>query len=376
MAAADPNEQHIRLIESLPIVNGRYTNLNRIGVHAGDGTFSYVFRADDSETKGQVCIKVHKPASDEYRTACFVREAQLLEELNGQGDILPLVEGRNAFQVDLQSGAITVPLQYEYFATELASANLKEQIYGKRLAALRRLEIFGAICRGVQRLHANGICHRDLKPDNCFMSERGVVWVGDLGSARKVDGVAPPLKGEYGQIMFRGDSRYTSPEMVCGLEREELFFRGDFYSLGAILFELFTEAGLYNYVFNLAFIQDLVSHFFHVPVERRKETFDGLLPSLLASRSLPSVRDLPNMAPESIVGRIDRLYQRLSDLDYSTRLYGPSGFRTIFNEIAQCKIILTNERQYLAWKKQRELWRKQAIEKAQVKAEKHGHSGR
>ncbi len=197
-------------------------------------------------------------------------------------------------------------------------------------------------------MHRREICHRDLKPDNCFVGSKGQVWVGDLGTARRLLG--DPLEADYGRLMFRGDRRYTAPELFCGLESEELYKLGDFYSLGAILFEMFTHVGLYHFVFTPALVKDLGDHFYFVTAENRQEVFEGLLPDLLADKILPNMGDYENVAPRSILTRLERLFQGLSHLDFRKRL---NSFPIVFNEIERCRIILRKEREYERWRLQR-----------------------
>jgi len=47
------------------------------------------------------------------------------------------------------------------------------------------LNLFLQICQGVQHVHSQGLIHRDLKPNNCFIDESGAVKVGDFGLSRE-----------------------------------------------------------------------------------------------------------------------------------------------------------------------------------------------
>jgi serine/threonine protein kinase len=297
-------------------------------------------------------MKVHVN-SDDYRRGCFVRESKILEELRGQPDVLPLVEVRNQFEVKVSSdatGDTPIPFQFDYFTTELAERDVKDLIYGSEPSATTLLETFRGICRGVQRVHEKGICHRDVKPGNCFLGPRGETWLGDFGTARRVDGTEPPLLDDYQEMTWRGDARYAAPEMVCGLEHPEAFLVGDSYSLGAILFEMFTRSTLFSFVFDLSFTHDLGRHFAYIPVDKRQDVFEQFLPSILSDRSLPTLRQLPNRVPQVISGRLNRLYQSLAALDYRRRL---TDFSVIFQELNACTLILRRETQYKAWREQR-----------------------
>lgn len=346
------NEGLARLIEGQSDINGLYRDVRRLENAAGVGQFSLVFSAEHVESGRRVCIKVHVNG-DDYRRECFVRESSLLERLAGQPDILPLVEPRREFVVMVRSAnADEIPFRFQYFVTELADVSVRDVIYGVDRSAMDLIEIFRGICRGVQRIHDQGICHRDLKPDNCLIGPQRASWLGDFGTARDLVNDSA-LREEYSSVMWRGDARYTSPELVCGIEKDELFLKGDFYSLGAILYEIFTRATLFNSVFDLAFVRDLARHFAVISIDERGTIFDELIPSIISVRPLPSIRQVPNIVPAAILDRVDRLYLRLADLDYRQRL---SDFRSIFRELNACSIILRREQAYLAWRRsQREI---------------------
>ncbi len=106
----------------------------------------------------------------------------------------------------------------------------------------RRLELFAAVCRGVQHAHQKGIIHRDLKPSNVLVAlEDGaaVPKIIDFGVAKAVTEIAPeePLLTEQGQWL--GTPGYMSPEQAGG-SGGEVDTRSDVYSLGALLYELLT----------------------------------------------------------------------------------------------------------------------------------------
>src|SRR5262249_46382895 len=87
---------------------------------------------------------------------------------------------------------------------------------------------------GLDYAHGLGIVHRDVKPANLLVDDRGTVWVTDFGLAR--------LHAEAGLTQtgdLLGTLRYMSPEQAVG-PRGLIDQRTDVYSLGATLYELLT----------------------------------------------------------------------------------------------------------------------------------------
>lgn len=339
-------ENWIQVIEAQPAIDGRFTNIHRIDARAGDGNFSLVFKAFDEETRQEAALKFYNPlcVGDGYRGRCFERESRILERLRGQPDIIQLVHPRSELVLpftDTGTG-LSVPVRLSFLAMELAYSNVMHYIYSEKVTSLRTLLYFRAMCRAVQRLHANKICHRDIKPENFLMVGKDVVHLGDFGTARVLDGSMPPLLDEY--YGWRGDRRYTAPEQCVAMdEKPDLFFVGDMYSLGAILFEMFTKQPLFPFVFDTSFHHALAQHFRLIPVDRREGMFRQLVPDISRSRQLPNIYDFDTPVPDCIRVRLDRLYKGLAYLDHERRT---SDFAEVFRQLNMCSIILEKETVY------------------------------
>lgn len=349
-------ESYIRIIEAQPSINGRFTNVRKIDETAGCGNFSLVFNAFDEKTRREVALKFYNPLrrGDTYRENCFYRESEILERLQGQKDILQIVCPKEEFirmTTDSNTGISTQDILL-FFVTELAHTNILNYIYTDEVAPLQKLFCFRAMCRAVQRIHSKYICHRDIKPENYFIMKSKEICLGDFGTARVLDGSIPPLKQDY--YGWRGDKRYTAPEQCVDMPNNTpLFYLGDMYSLGAILFEMFTKQPLFIFVFSDSFHADLSLHFRFIAPENRETILRGLVPSIAQARSLPNIWDFDITIPNSIRERVNRLYKGLCCLDYRNRL---NNFVEIFHQISICEHILEKEKEYNRFIKLRRIW--------------------
>src|SRR5262249_48107334 len=115
-----------------------------------------------------------------------------------------------------------------------------EYVDGENLATLlRRIgrlgpdkaqDIARQLCAGLAAAHERGVLHRDLKPENVMLDGQGKVRVTDFGLAGLEDSIR-------GDDVRSGTPAYMSPEQLTG---REVTARSDVYSLGLLLYELFT----------------------------------------------------------------------------------------------------------------------------------------
>jgi serine/threonine protein kinase len=92
------------------------------------------------------------------------------------------------------------------------------------------LHIIGDICQALDYVHAKGVIHRDIKPSNILLDKEGRAYLSDFGLALNTE------VGTLGEIF--GSPQYISPEQAVSSAKAEA--RSDLYSLGVILYEIFT----------------------------------------------------------------------------------------------------------------------------------------
>ena len=193
----------------------------RLGVCLGEGAFGSVHEATHQDSGERVAVKLlhgSKQLEPEVQNR-FVREVSLLSRLDHDN----IVRHHDA---GLHNGNI-------YCAMELVECgSLKEVLQERGMLPWREAaEVALQLCRALHHAHDNGCVHRDLKPANLYLSEDGLVKLGDLGLARDLNS---DRLTQQGQTV--GTWRYMAPEQITG--EENIDGRLDLYATGCILFEM------------------------------------------------------------------------------------------------------------------------------------------
>ncbi len=103
-----------------------------------------------------------------------------------------------------------------------------------RLPFSAGLRVAKQLCAGLGAAHAQGVIHRDIKPDNLILDQAGNAKLMDFGIARPV---VRQAAGHTQQGWIVGTPQFMSPEQ---LEGREVDARADIYSTGVVLYEIFT----------------------------------------------------------------------------------------------------------------------------------------
>lgn len=206
----------------------------RLGPHevlglVGAGGMGEVYRARDPRLGRDVAIKVlpAEVGSDPGRLRRFEQEARAVAALN-HPNILTVHD------VGTHEG---VP----YVVTELLEGETLREMASRRAPTQRQvLALAVQAAQGLEAAHAKGIVHRDVKPENLFVTTDGRVKVLDFGLAttagRLASGSAEATESsptDAGRVV--GTVGYMSPEQVRGLAVDA---RTDVFSLGVVLYEL------------------------------------------------------------------------------------------------------------------------------------------
>ncbi len=206
---------------------GTYEILGQLG----SGGMGEVYRARDTKLDRDVALKVLPPhlARDPAALERFEREAKAIAALS-HPNILSIFDFGN-------DGGVA------YAVTELLEGEtMRARLSGGPLPQRKAVELAGGVAQGLAAAHEKGIVHRDVKPENVFLTRDGRVKVLDFGLARMVPfGPSASQSGvtagatEPGMVL--GTVGYMSPEQVRG---EAADHRSDIFSFGAVFYEMLT----------------------------------------------------------------------------------------------------------------------------------------
>jgi serine/threonine protein kinase len=201
----------------LAALNQRYQILSA----AGHGSMGNVYKARDRETGETVALKLLKPeiASDQAMMERFKNELLFARKITH----------KNVCRV------------YEFNRLGGVAYTSMEFVEGESLRSVltrfgglphrKAMDLSLQICSGLKEAHAQGIVHRDLKPENVMIDAQGNVKIMDFGIARSME-AGTRLTGS-----MVGTPAYMAPEQVAG---KPVDYRTDIYSLGLMLYEMFT----------------------------------------------------------------------------------------------------------------------------------------
>jgi serine/threonine protein kinase len=187
----------------------------------GQGGMGHVYLAEDSRLGRKAAIKLLAPefSRDETIKERFKREAQAVAALNHKNIVTIFEFG------DFQSNPYIV---MEYVEGE----SLRNRQRRKNLSLKEVVSISGQICEGLSKSHKTGIIHRDLKPENILFDLEGQVKILDFGLAKFRNHENITQKSTR-----VGTINYMSPEQLQG---KDVDAQSDIFSLGIMLYELFT----------------------------------------------------------------------------------------------------------------------------------------
>ncbi|HEX7286150.1 MAG TPA: serine/threonine-protein kinase, partial [Candidatus Angelobacter sp.] len=246
----------------------------RIVTLLGRGGMGAVYRADDL-TLGQVVALKFLPrsyAQDPRRLELFRSEVRHSRQISHPSVC-------RVYDIDEANGLHFLAMEY------IDGEDLRSLL--RRIGRLpqdKALQIARQLCAGLAAAHAKGVLHRDLKPANIMIDGQGHARITDFGLAVNFDDVRELRE-------TAGTPAYMAPEQLAG---EPATVKSDLYSLGLVLYELYTGRAAFDTT-GLEEWKHTFSHLGPVPPSARVGDVDGTVERAI----LQCLEQDPNKRPSS-----------------------------------------------------------------------------
>jgi tetratricopeptide (TPR) repeat protein len=207
------------MTNSIPKRLGKYEIIKEIG----RGGFAAVYEAVDTTLDRTVALKALAPHLlwDPSFLERFQQEAKLAANLRHPNIVV-------IYEFGQLEGVVYITMEY------LSGQNLARLVREEgALAPSRNLKITSQIASALDYAHSKGLVHRDIKPNNIMIEAGDHVTVTDFGIAKAAAATALTTTGK-----IFGTPEYMSPEQAMGTR--ELDARSDNYSLGVVVYQMFT----------------------------------------------------------------------------------------------------------------------------------------
>jgi serine/threonine-protein kinase len=196
------------------IFAGRYQIISLLG----RGGMGEVYRAEDLQLEQTVALKFlpHDLAADPRFAERFRNEVRIARQVSHPNVC-------RVYDIGESDGHLYLSMEFvqgEDLGSLLARIG--------RLPQEKALEMARKLCAGLAAAHDKGVLHRDLKPGNILVDGKGNLLITDFGLAA-IAGEATDIKS--------GTPQYMAPEQLSG---REVTAKSDIYSLGLVLYEMFT----------------------------------------------------------------------------------------------------------------------------------------
>ena len=281
---------------------GEVLGTYRLAELLGKGGMGYVYRAEHVKLGREVALKLLRGDYARRRDAVlrFFQEAKTVNRVRHRNivDVTDFVE--------LDDGTTFIIMEL-----------LRGQSLGKwartGIDLPRALAVLVQICDGLGAAHAVGVVHRDLKPDNVIVVPTSdgaeMVKLLDFGVAKLVNRDDEDVGFQTAAGSVIGTPAYMSPEQAGGMVVDH---RSDIYSLGAIMYELFTGQPMFR---GRSFGEYVRKHLTEMPVPPRQTQNGAHIDERLEALILKSLAKDPNERYSHILELRDGLLHMLGGIE-------------------------------------------------------------
>lgn len=192
---------------------------------AGEGGMGTVYKARQVSLDRIVALKLihERLMKDPKYVERFLAEAKAAATLNHPGIV-------QVHDVGCEDGTYFFSMEY------IDGVNLAERLQkGPPLAIPEAAQVVQKIAEALAYAHAQGIVHRDVKPENILLATDGQVKLADLGVAKQSQTIEAPEAGATGKRVLVGTPAYLAPEEILGKPAGPA---SDIYALGATFYQM------------------------------------------------------------------------------------------------------------------------------------------
>ena len=256
------------------ILEGRYKYIEKIG----RGAFGTVLLMEDTVVDERLILKFLNPnvAQDEEVMQRFVHELRYSRKITHKNVIriydFLYIKGNYAISM-------------EYFPSHTLGVEINE----KPMDVKRAIRFGIDMTNGMTVAHHVGIIHRDLKPANVLINNEGLLKIVDFGvAAAQTQGDTQLTKTGY----VIGSPKYMAPEQILGKKVDET---ADVYSIGVILYEMFTGQPPYSRGDHMSVMYQHVQGKARPPIEVLPSLPQGVSDLVVKAMSVDKTKRFANM---------------------------------------------------------------------------------
>ena len=273
----------------------------------GEGGMGRVYMAEHVKLGRKVALKLLRPEYAVKKDAVrrFFQEARAVNKI-GHDNIVDITDLQ-----ELNGGTFIIMemLQGEDLSDLVRNADAPMPLH-------RAMQIATQVCDALIAAHKTGVVHRDLKPDNIFIvntaTKRDFVKLLDFGVAKLFNEENDGWQTAVGSVI--GTPAYMSPEQATGIPVDH---RSDIYSLGAIMYELFTGHPVFR---AKSFGEFVVKHMNDEPVPPRDLANAPKIPAALEMVILRCLEKPPEKRYQSVEDLRDDLSRATATVETAIKL--------------------------------------------------------